>query len=426
MDDIERAALARTWWQALAAGGTVPTIVGAGPQLLSGLVDQLSAALDADPFDANAGTRVGAALWAAHLTDQAVPMLSAPVLHVLAERSDRPDAGRRLAGLLTTLGQGHQRRVDEADIARRFAPAENDRDHDARFRVLFDNTAVAIAIGDTDGVLVEANPALADMIGVPLEQLRGISVYDFAHADDRDNIRTLLYEKLVPAREGTVTLDQRLVRADGSIGWMTFAITYVEGSHDRPDCLLAIGVDVTERHVLQEELHRQARHDPLTGLPNRRYLLERIEQLIADADGDNDRAGLCFADLDHFKHVNDHYGHRVGDRVLSVVANRLYDAVHGRGCFVCRLGGDEFVALIAPPTDGDSVSVLADYLLAAFAEPIVIDGTRIEISASIGAVVTSLAHADAESLLDAADTGLRNAKRNSKGNWVMHTMPRFD
>lgn len=413
MDDIDRAALARTWRQALAAGGIEPIEAGTDGLRLSGLVDRLAAALDAEPFDATVGVGVGAALWAADFTDPMVPILSAPVLHALAKASAHPDAGIRLGGLLAGLGQGHQRKVDEVS------------EQDARFRVLFDSTGVAIAIGDTDGTLVDANPALADMIGIPVENLRGISVYDFAHPDDRDTIRTLLYEKLVPAGEGTVTLDQRLVRADGSIGWMTFAITYVRGSHGRSDCLLAIGADVTERHLLQEELHRQARHDPLTGLPNRRFLLERIEELIADADTDT-RTGLCFADLDHFKHVNDHYGHRVGDRVLSEAADRLYRAVHESGCFVCRLGGDEFVALIEPPTDGDTVSLFADRMLAAFDEPVIVDGLEIEISASIGAVVTSLAHADAESLLDAADTGLRSAKRNSKGRWVMHTQASFD
>lgn len=417
MDGSGGAALARTWWQTLITGGVAPAGDRRGPDITGPLVERLAAALEADPFDAGAGARAGADLWAAGLSHPDVPILSAQALHTLAEGSTRPDAGARLAGLLAALGQGHQERRDR--LVRERA------EQDTRFRILFDNAAVAIAIGDTDGTLLEANRALADMIGIPAAELRGISVYDFAHPDDRDRIRKMLYDELVPAGEGTVSLDQRLVRADGSVGWMAFAITFVRGTGGRPDYLLAIGADVTERHLLQEELHHQARHDSLTGLPNRRYLLEHLEHLIATA-GRDDRVGLCFADLDHFKQVNDQHGHSAGDRVLVAVADRIRDALHRAGCFVCRLGGDEFLALVDPPADESQVAGAANRLVTALAEPIVVDGHPLDISASVGVVVTPLAHTDAESLLHAADAGLHQAKRNSKGRWVMHTVHSSD
>ncbi|UGT61101.1 diguanylate cyclase domain-containing protein [Nocardia asteroides] len=415
MDGSGGAALARIWWQALATGGVAPGGGPGGPMMLPGLVTQLEEALVAETFDASAGSRVGAALWGAGLTHPGVPVVSAQVLHGLADASPHPDAHRRLAGLLAALGQGHQ-----VQRSRSRAAGEEHDDQDTRFRVLFDNAAVAIAIGDTDGVLLEANRALADMIGTKPNDLRGISVYDFAHPDDRERIRTLLYEQLVPTGEGTVTLDQRLVRADGSVGWMAFAITFVRGAGGRPDYLLAVGADVTERHLLQQELHHQARHDSLTGLPNRRYLLEHIEHLITTA-GNDDRVGLCFADLDHFKQVNDLYGHSAGDRVLVAVADRIAETLQPDGSFVCRLGGDEFLALIPPPADEIQVAEVANRLLTALSEPIVVDDVPLDISASIGVVVTPLEHADAESLLHAADTSLHAAKRDSKGQWVMQS-----
>jgi diguanylate cyclase (GGDEF)-like protein/PAS domain S-box-containing protein len=426
VDDIERAALIRAWWQALATTGAVTTAIDRGQRLLADLIDDFSAALYAEPFDPAAGARIGAALAAAHLIDPSVPVVSAPMLLRLADHSDRTGTEQRLVALLAALGQGHQAWLHELRDRDR-PPAgrmgeQTGRDgQDARFRIVFDNAAVAIAIADTDGTLLEANRGLADMIGVPAESLQGVTVYDFTHPDDRDEIRTLLYEKLVPAREGTVKLDRRLVRADRSVGWMSFAITYVRGADGQPDHLLAIGSDVTERHQLQQELHRQARHDLLTGLPNRRYLLERIEQLIATADHD-DRAGLCFADLDHFKHVNDRYGHNTGDKALAAVAARLYDSVRGHDCLIARIGGDEFVALIPPPADPGRVTTIASRLLSAFSEPITIDGRCLTVSASIGAVVTPILGANAESLLDAADTTLYYAKTNGKGHWVLHTL----
>lgn len=322
-----------------------------------------------------------------------------------------------MAALLTALGQGHQAQLHNDQRAR----DQVQRDLDQRFRIVFDNAVVAIAVGDTDGTLLEANPYLADMIGISAEELHGISVYDFAHPDDQDEIRTLVYEKLVPAREGTVNIERRLLRADGSIGWATFAITYVEGVDGHPDYLLAIGADVTEQHRLQQELHHQAQHDPLTGLPNRRHLLDRMHEVIATADRD-DRIGLCFVDLDHFKHVNDHYGHGVGDRILAAVATRLNSSVRDHDCLIARIGGDEFVALIPPPASDHRVTTIADQLQSALTRPIIANGHRLDISASIGAVVTPAAGADPESLLDAADTSLYYAKTNGKGHWVLHAL----
>ncbi|MFQ6396127.1 diguanylate cyclase domain-containing protein [Nocardia sp. KC 131] len=426
MDDSKSAVLARSWWLALAAVGDMPVHEGRDIPLLAGMVDDLATAVDTDPFVVTVGYRVGAALASWLPDDRRVPAVSAQILYRLAEQSARPDAGARLAGLLAALGQGHQQELDRAFDALS-SPDDEGSDRaarlvrDARFRILFDNTAIAIAIGDTDGNLLEANRGLADMIGVPVDQLRGISVYDFAHPDDQGDIRALLYDKLVPAGEGTVSLDRRLVRADGSVGWMSFAISYVKGKDGQPDYLLAIGADVTEQHRLQDELRRQARHDPLTGLPNRRYLLERIDELIMSAE-EGDRAGLCFADLDHFKIVNDRFGHGTGDKVLTAVADRLNNKLSQHGCLVSRLGGDEFVAFVPPPATPDQITMIAEQLLSVFTDPITIEGQHLQIAASIGAVVTPIAGANAEALLDAADASLYYAKTNGKGHWVLHTL----
>jgi diguanylate cyclase (GGDEF)-like protein/PAS domain S-box-containing protein len=419
VDDIERRGLARTWWKTLAATSTASAAAGPADRILHGLIIDLLAALRADPFDPSPGAQVGRALVAAHWTDPRVPTLSAQILYRLVDHCDHDDAPARLAALLAALGQGHQAGLhDLRGLDRR--PADVPWD-DGRFRIVFDHIAAAVALGDTEGALLEANMGLADMIGVPVDALRGISVYDFAHPDDREHIRKLVYEQLVPARSGTVKLERRLVRSDGSVGWMSFAITYVPGIGGHPDYLLAMGTDVTELHERHVELHRQARHDPLTGLPNRRLLVEEVDELITSTRP-GERAGFCFVDLDHFKSVNDRYGHGIGDKALAAAAARLRDSLHGYDCLLARIGGDEFVALIPPPADAPRVSLIADRLLSALAEPITIDGHALHISASIGAITTPLVDADAESLLAAADTSLYFAKTNGKGHWVLHTL----
>lgn len=417
MEQIELARMANLWWRALqaVAGGSVsvpdPEVV------LLGMVEELAAGLEAEPFDAGVGHRVGSELVCAGLLGPAVPSASAQVLYELAEHRAAPETGRRLAALLAAVGQGYEAQARAHEEAVR----EARRSDDARFRVVFDNAAIAIAIGDTDGTLLDVNRGLAEMIGVPAEALRGVSVYDFAHPSDREGIRTLVYEKLVPAGQGTVRLEQRIRRADDSYGWASFAITFVKGVDGQGDYLLAVGEDVTEQHRMREELHRQARHDPLTGLPNRRHLIERIDTMIADARN-GDRAGLCFVDIDRFKHINDRYGHGTGDQILTAVAGRLQDSVRESGCLVARIGGDEFVALIPPPASDHRVATVANSLLEALVDPITAGDRRLRMSISIGAVVTAVAGADAESLLDAADTGLYRAKADGKGRWVLHIL----
>ncbi|MFB8281116.1 diguanylate cyclase domain-containing protein [Nocardia colli] len=405
--------LAESWWRELAAAKAAPQAQVL--PLLTESIGQLATALSADPFDVEAGARVGARLAAARIPAGSAFSDSARVLSEIAVRSAHPDALRRLAALLVALGHGHSQAVHRHQ---HIADRQARRSADERLRVVFDNAAIAIAVGDTEGTLLDANQGLADMIGVPIDTLRGISVYDFAHPDDRDEIRSLVYEQLVPAGSGTAKIERRLLRADGSYGWASFAITFVKGVAGQSDYLLAVGEDITEQHQLRDELHRQARHDSLTGLPNRRHLLEQIDRIIADA-GPQDRAGLCFADIDRFKQINDRYGHGIGDHVLNAIGDRFRTAVRQHDCTIARIGGDEFVALIPPPADDVLIATVARNMLGALAEPITIGNRLVRVTASIGAVLTDVSSMEAKSLLDAADTRLFQAKASGANCWVL-------
>jgi diguanylate cyclase (GGDEF)-like protein/PAS domain S-box-containing protein len=423
MDELQRSALISQWWQALSAICAVSMSAREAQGLLGSLVDEFAGALDADPFDTAAGERVGRALVTMDFVDPGVATVSAQILWRLAEHSGRADANRRMAALLTAVGQGHQGQLyqvrSSASENALSAAEEARRAADERFRIVFDNAAIGIGIGDTDGTLHDANRCLADMIGVPVEALRGVRVLRYAHPEDVDDIGALIFDKLVPARAGTVKFERRAIRPDGSIGWAAFSVTYVQGSGGQADYLLSVGEDVTERHRLEEELHWQARHDPLTGLPNRRHLLERIQLISTAADAD-DRVGLCFVDLDRFKEINDRYGHGIGDQVLVVVATRLRDSLSRDDCMIARIGGDEFVALVFPPADDRGVTAVAEALLSALATPITVGGHRLPVSASLGAVVATVADTRAEALLDAADRALYHAKTSGKDQWVLH------
>ncbi|WP_024806093.1 sensor domain-containing diguanylate cyclase [Nocardia sp. BMG51109] len=413
------AELARQWRTAVSDTGFVPMPQRDLERLLTGLLERLMAAIVAEPFDGAAAAAVGADLVRANLTDPRVMARTSGALAPLAEAMAPHRA--RVVTALGELARGYTvellaTRARHQEMLHA-AMADARQAAEVRFRVLFDNAAVAIGICDTGGQVVDANPALAAMLGLPVPRLRGLPVSELVHPDDHAEIRARVFDELLTTGSGTVRLELRYARPDRTGGWAEWAITLVPATGGRSAYLLVVGEDTTQRRALQAELSRQARHDPLTGLPNRRRLVETVAEIIADA-GPDDRIGLGFIDLDGFKGVNDTYGHGVGDRLLAAVAPRL--AAHTAEAMLARVGGDEFVVLFPPPCDAARVAAVTRTLLDALTEPIPVDDLKLTISACIGAVVTPVADADAEQLLDAADAGLYRAKAAGPNRWVLH------
>ncbi|WP_227980994.1 sensor domain-containing diguanylate cyclase [Nocardia spumae] len=410
--------LARRWRIAVADTGFVPMSMRELDQLLLGLLQQLIVLLETEPFDAAPAAAVGAALVRANLTDPQVLARSTRSLEPLATTWFPP--GDRVIAALGELARGYTEellatRAHHQEMLHA-AMAEARNAAEARFRVVFDNAAIAIGIGDAEGRVVDVNPAMAAMLGVGREYLLERGVAELVHPDDRAELRRRVLDDLLTAGSGTVRMELRYTRPEGINGWATWAITLVPATGGRAAYLLVVGEDTTQRRELQAELHRQARHDPLTGLPNRRQLVEVLSGISAEA-GPHDRIGLCFIDLDGFKSVNDTYGHGVGDRLLAAVASRLSAGVPT--VLLARVGGDEFVALLRPPCDTERIATIAEQLLDALAAPIPVGDHSLGISACIGAIVTPVAGADAERLLDAADAGLYRAKASGRNQWVL-------
>jgi diguanylate cyclase (GGDEF)-like protein/PAS domain S-box-containing protein len=176
--------------------------------------------------------------------------------------------------------------------------------------------------------------------------------------------------------------------------------------------------DVTEQVRGSERVHHLAYHDPLTGLPNRRLLNDRLTQAIARAHRYRERVGVILIDLDNFKRINDLGGHAAGDRVLLETADRLRSCV--RTCdTVARLGGDAFVVLLSEldlPSDADQV---AAKILHAMHQPLELPAPRVPLSTSIGIAIFPEDAIAADSLLEVADTRMYRAKRRG-GQRIEH------
>ena len=179
--------------------------------------------------------------------------------------------------------------------------------------------------------------------------------------------------------------------------------------------------DITRRKVLEAELGYRSTHDALTGLANRDLLRARLNDELREAASDESwQLAVIFIDLDDFKDVNDGLGHHAGDRLLEVVGERLEELVSPAG-MAARLGGDEFVLVTRISRDEWAVMELMRAVQAAIAEPIVLDLTTLQVSASVGVVTSPPHRGDATEILRDADTAMYASKRAGRDRWMLYT-----
>jgi diguanylate cyclase (GGDEF)-like protein len=273
------------------------------------------------------------------------------------------------------------------------------RASEACFRALIDQSSDAVLILDRECFIRFANPAARTLLGSAEAQLLG-TPFSFS------------------ATAGTTT-EIRLARPDGPtlVAEMRVGATHWEGAQ----ALLVTLRDVTEHRRLLDDLerarqrdHHRAHHDPLTGLPNRHLLLDRLAGAIAPLKPP-ERVAVFFLDLDGFKQINDTLGHPAGDEVLREAATRLQSCVRGSDT-VARLGGDEFV-LVLPAVEPDfDAAGVARKVRRQLTRPFEVGGRRLKISASIGISLAPGDGLDADTLIRKADSAMYRAKRLGKNS----------
>jgi diguanylate cyclase len=180
-----------------------------------------------------------------------------------------------------------------------------------------------------------------------------------------------------------------------------------------PKYIVAIGILLTLLEEQIDHTHHLALHDPLTGLPNRRLLQDRLTKAIERAERNGARVAVLLIDLDHFKQINDTYGHPVGDEVLRIVATRLQMRIR-KADTIARAGGDEFMVIVSDLLQPHGARVLAAKLAADLNEPIVLGAVRLPVGASIGLGIYPDDAQTVEELCAKADSNMYEQKRLGK------------
>jgi diguanylate cyclase (GGDEF)-like protein/PAS domain S-box-containing protein len=309
-------------------------------------------------------------------------------------RRSRSDVARAYTAL---KGEVDERRVAEEAL----------RASEGRFRSLVQRASDLTIVTDERGVVTYVSPAVEALVGYRPDDFLELPLLVHVEPEERVDVATTI--TLLAERPGLVrTIELRLRTADGR----TRSIEAVcQNLLDDPDVggLVWNGRDVTERKALESELNHRAHHDPLTGLPNRALLLQRLSDAMTQ---NRRRLSMIVVDLDGFKTVNDTLGHAAGDELLQVAAARLLGCVR-EGDVAARLGGDEFAIMICS-VDRDDAVTIAGRIVEVLQEAFTVAGHHLTIGASVG-----IAHGNqptsGDGLLRDADIAMYVAKRTGKG-----------
>jgi diguanylate cyclase (GGDEF)-like protein/PAS domain S-box-containing protein len=273
---------------------------------------------------------------------------------------------------------------------------------------IVEHTADAVFGKSLDGVIETWNRGAEILYGYRADEAIGRHASILVPDDRRDEIDEVLGE--IAAERTVQDLETVRRRKDGSLVHVSLTVSPV---YDAAGVLVggaSIARDASERHRMMSQLAQQALFDPLTGLPNRTLLGDRLTQAVAQGEREGTPVAVLFLDVDQFKLVNDAAGHLVGDELLVQVAARLRAAVRPHDT-VARFGGDEFV-VVCGDTDWEEAGHLAERLNGALAEPIDVDGRRHFVTASVGIAVSPPIEADA--LLKSADAAMYAAKATGR------------
>jgi diguanylate cyclase (GGDEF)-like protein/PAS domain S-box-containing protein len=283
---------------------------------------------------------------------------------------------------------------------------------------VFKNSGEGIAVTDAHNLIVDVNNAFTRISGYSREEVLGKdpSLLKSGHHDALfyDNMRQLL------ARDGYWQGEIWDRRKNGELFAERLTISTVRDEQGEISHHVAVMSDITEIKQSQERLLKAAHHDSLTGIPNRTLLADRLLQAIAQTQRSRTILAVGYLDLDGFKPVNDTYGHETGDRVLTETAARLVSCLRG-GDTVARLGGDEFVFLLLGLDGIDECEAALQRMMAAIAQPIVLESVQVTLSASIGVTLYPADNVDPDTMLRHADQAMYQAKRTGKNRYFLFT-----
>ncbi|XQW86375.1 EAL domain-containing protein [Thalassotalea piscium] len=301
--------------------------------------------------------------------------------------------------------------VDLTDVRNAQAQAES---KDQTLEAVFEAIPDFFFLMEEDGTIIDYRANNKENLDISPTQFIGQSMMDILPDDVSIKFKSYI-DKVVMVGHGVLSFEYELTQPQEAL-YFEARISYLADQKR----IVAIIRDITEQHKSAQVIRKQAYFDTLTTLPNRFLSLDRLSQMINEAERNNEKTAVLFLDLDDFKKVNDSLGHEVGDKLLVESANRLKQTLR-KGDTIGRLGGDEFIVLIRGITNANSTLSIAESLQSAFREPFKIDGRELILTLSIGIAIYPENGSCASDLLRNADTAMYQAKASGRNLYSFFT-----
>jgi len=303
------------------------------------------------------------------------------------------------------------------DITERMQARAQLYESEERFRAAFGQAAVGLGEVCPDGRWLRVNRKLQEIIGYSEQELLQLSIRELTLPEDR-HLDQVELSRLLRGETQNYSTEKRYIHKNGTPVWVKVTVAPMQRGNGQASFITVIE-DIMQRKRFESELQRLAHHDPLTSLPNRNLMKDRLDQAVAHVSRVGRHVAVMFIDLDRFKNINDSLGHSAGDEVIVEVARRLARSVRD-GDTVARLGGDEFVIVLSDVAREGDVALFAQKILDSLFVPIVIQGEELSLGGSIGISLYPKDGKDGVTLLKNADAAMYRAKALGRNNYQFY------
>jgi len=283
---------------------------------------------------------------------------------------------------------------------------------------VFDNSAEGIIITDRDNNIISVNRAFSEITGFSAEEAVGKNPHILSSGRQGPEFYSAMWHTLQEIGHWQGELWNRRKNGEVFPQWLTISVErdpQGEITHH-----IALFTDITQHKYDEERIERLAYYDPLTDLPNRVLLQDRLTQALAAAQRNRESAAILMLDLDRFKNINESLGHAVGDEVLQAVAERLRNCVREADT-VARLGGDEYLIVMAEANGAQDIAQYAQKIIDAFIAPVKLEKQELGVTLSIGISVFPNDGDDEQTLMKNADSAVYSAKQAGRNTYQFYT-----
>jgi diguanylate cyclase (GGDEF)-like protein/PAS domain S-box-containing protein len=275
----------------------------------------------------------------------------------------------------------------------------------------------SVVITDPESRIEYVNPKFTELTGYSAAEVLGQKPGFWQSGDTSGGVYDGLRRAIKSGSDWHGELKNR--RKDGSTYWVAESVSPLRNENNEITHYIFMMQDITYQKDAKDQLNYLAHYDSLTGLPNRRLLVERLQQAMKESDRNEHLLAVMFIDLDHFKNVNDSLGHESGDILLKEAAVRLKSCVRENDT-VARLGGDEFTLVLSDLIHANNAIHIAEKIVEEFSRPFHIKNLSLCITVSIGVTLYPFDDSNVEGLLRNADTSMYYAKKAGRNNFKFY------